>query len=1138
MTRVQIRSNRWGWTGVVLILIVCLPGSPRYSHSDEKQTESPAALAVRSFSTNHYAPGESVQVDIRILIRRNPASSLSVIEQIPEQWRIDQISHGGVSQNGTLIWTIRDYTTPLTLRYTVFPPPEQTNVAVFHGVVDAHPITGDGYLPPPIKFIRTQPSGHWRYWTTADGLRETCGLCQVGNDGKIWIRHGAVNQMSCLDGYTVRKIPSPGVWRQIFEGRSNQLWSFDLRGLLLFREGTWISYPITDSDFSYVKILPTYEDQVFLCFPDRLIEFNAKQRSMSIVKCATDTELGRFINITPAKDGDILIAGKKGVARLILKNRSSSAGATWVDYPFPPEFGVSDLDFLIEDETSRLYGSAQSENLNLRVLLHFDKMAWHLKFMADQNILAGWPGVDNGFWLWKSSAFYPFLDYLTIQHNEIYETNVQLPSLTSIQLPILESGSPVAFESAHSFWISLSPGIARYAPAAWRTPEPLADLNEHINAQCEDVYGRLWFTTFNKLLLLQNWDWKSYSLPPGFSTYQWEPYGVAMLRNGKLAIRTMNAVLLLFDPEQETFQTIEHPEGRRISLIFPRKDGTLWIQAEDATSTRQHFVYRLEIYDGETFTVAEDHEDRWNIEQLRYIYEDGQGIVWLGGMAEEKVGLLQNGEYHTLREYPGDSAMCIFPYDEKRIWVSDRNAIYEFDGNQWSTVRSDLDGVPSIIRSRDGSIWIATWNGLYHYINHSWIQHSREEGLSSFCIFKVFEDSQSRIWAATARGLNLYHPEADSDPPKVFIDSEVNADAIAPGAVAKFVFSGIDKWKYTPQNRLLFSHRVDNDPWSPYTESTIANYPNLTPGAHRFAVKAMDRNRNESPSPALFQFTVLRHWFEEPLFLTLLISGSLITLTAVGYAISRHINLEKLVAKRTIDLQDAHQKLLLYQQQLQSFASEMSLIEERDRRQIAEELHDRIGHGLAACQMQIETIRTGILDANMMRSLDQALEMLEQTIQEARTLTFEISPPVLYELGLESAIEWLIEEMEKQHGMQIDLLDDGRHKAISEDARGVLFRAVRELLFNVLKHAGTFHAKVSICQESDRVRLCVEDDGVGFDFQERRSSIPKRHSFGLFSIRERIEYLGGSFACESASGKGTRVVLTMPCGAPMFPHVF
>lgn len=1096
------------------------------------ESKPPSSLisATRSFSSNEYTGGYPIRVTLLVQSQSKQAQTLAVKEKIPARWTADQISHGGLFQNDTLLWPIQDQIDSVTLTYIAYPPKESLEVALFHGSTGSATIGGSVFLPPAIQKTNIQPNGLWRYWTTADGLRETCGLCQVGEYGKIWIRHGSVNQISCLDGYSVQRIPSPGIWRPIYENRSNQLWSYDANGLILFQDGKWISFPIEGFDSARVKILSAAKNHVFLCYPNTIAEFDSLSQYSHIIKYASESELESFTNLTATNDGDVLISGVNGVARLFIKNQPSSSAAVWTEYLFPPEYEISNLDFLIEDETGQLYGSALSKQLNHRILMHLDKSRWEIKYIADRDIFAGWPSVDNGFWLWKSNTFYPYLDYLKIYQNKIHETNIELPSRTSIQLPILESGTPVVYESNHSFWVSLSPGIARYALAAWRTPEAITNLNEHISAICEDPQGRLWFTTFNKLLLMQNQEWKIYPLPEGFSTYQWEPNGIAYLKNGKIAIRNMNSVLLLFDPVQEQFQIIKHPEGKKISLIFPRKDGTLWVQAEDSSSTRQKFVYSLEIYDGETFRVFDNLGDQWNIEQLRYIYEDREGNTWLGGMAEEKVGVYRNGKYQTLgQEYPGDSVMCIFPVDSNKLWFTDRNAIYEYDGKKWRTIRTGLDGIPSIARSRDGNIWIATWNGLYRYDGYSWVQNSEEEGLSSFCIFKVLEDKQGRLWATTSRGLNLYYPEADRDAPKVFIEPQVNVDTVAPGAVAKFTFSGIDKWKYTQQNRLLFSHRIDNGSWSPYTETTIANYPGLLPGLHKFEVKVMDRNWNESQTPAFFSFKVLPPWHQEPVLLFLLISGGIITLSALGYAVSRHINLEQLISKRTIDLKNAHQKLLSYQQQLQSFASEMSLIEERDRRQIAEELHDRIGHGLAACQMQIETIKKDSIDQETIRQIDQTLELLEQTIHDARSLTFEISPPVLYELGLEAAIEWLIEQMEKQYRIQIELEDDGHLKSISEDARGVLFRSARELLFNIVKHSGGNRAKISIQQIQENVCLCVEDWGTGFNVQDILQSPLHRHSFGLFSIRERIEYLGGTFECRSTPGKGTRIVLIMPC---------
>ncbi len=1104
---------------------------PFQSNTTNTANSESGPVAKREFSTPFYS-NDPVQVTLKIDSTSNRDKPVSVTEIIPAGWKVDQIGQNGRIRKDVLFWLIQGMDDYTELTYTLHPTSDASDTAVFDGKINDRIILGDRFLSPQTHKIPARQNGHWRYWTTEDNLRETCGLCQRGNEGRIWIRHGSVNQISCLDGYSVTRIPSPGVWKQIFENCSNQLWSFDLKGLKRFDNGIWISFPITEIDFSKASIIPTTLNHVIICLPEFLAEFDAETNQLTHIRSSGDTKLGDFTNVVMSRKGDIFTIGQWGIAKLDMKGRDSAVGALWTEYLIPNELDAAYPGTIMEDDAGIFYISVISKSTSKRILVQFHQGSWSLKCIDKQSIAAGWPSAEEGFWLWKTSAYYPKLTFLSGPASNRFEMDVPLPSLTSIQLPVLEQGFPILYESNRSFWISLSPGIARYAVSTWNSPRALIDLSEHITAICEDPHERLWFTTFNKLILNQDETWKQYPLPSGFSTYQWEPNGLAYLKNGKLVIRNMNNVLLLFDPDNERFDVVEHPDGRKVSLIFPRSDGTIWVQCENVTSTRHKFIYSLEIFDGSNFKLFADLGDQWNIEQLRYIYEDSNANVWLGGMAEERLGVFRDGEYTTLGdEYPGDSVMCIFPYDDKRLWFSDRNSIYEYDGKKWSTIRTNIDGVPSMIRRKDRSVWISTWNGLYRYDGNSWIENSVEEGLSSFCVFNVFEDSQERLWAATSLGLNLYNKEADSDPPLVFLNPNDNSDTVSVNGSAKFVFSGIDKWKYTPQNRLLFSHRIDHGEWSPFTGDTVANYTNLPPGSHKFSVRSMDRNWNQSSAVASFSFTVQLPWYREPIVLMLLSLGGVITVMALAFAVSRHLNLEKLVKVRTYDLQEVHQRLLIYQKQLQSFASEITLVEERDRKQIAAELHDRIGHGLAACQMQIETILQEPLETYPAQLLNRTLQVLEQTIQDTRTLTFEISPPILYEIGLEAALEWLIEQMEDQYQVKIDFIDDGQPKELSEDARGILFRSIRELLFNVIKHAETLHAQVRIQRKNDNVRLSVEDKGAGFPMQNMHETASSQKSFGLFNIRERIEYLGGTFECRSQKEKGTQVIIEMPCNA-------
>ena len=221
------------------------------------------------------------------------------------------------------------------------------------------------------------------------------------------------------------------------------------------------------------------------------------------------------------------------------------------------------------------------------------------------------------------------------------------------------------------------------------------------------------------------------------------------------------------------------------------------------------------------------------------------------------------------------------------------------------------------------------------------------------------------------------------------------------------------------------------------------------------------------------------------------------------------------------------------EEQLRSVLSRLVSAEERERRRVAADLHDRIGQTLAVCKMKSEAARAaaGSGDAgsgDLAGLLGDLVELIGQAIQETRSLTFELCPPVLYELGLEAALEWLVEQTRERHGLPVRCEDDGQPKPLADDVRMALFRAASELLNNIVKHAGAERARVSIRKVDDRVQVEVEDDGRGFETLDGRFSATESGGFGLFSIRQRMEFLGGSVSIDSRLNRGTRVVLTAP----------
>ena len=223
------------------------------------------------------------------------------------------------------------------------------------------------------------------------------------------------------------------------------------------------------------------------------------------------------------------------------------------------------------------------------------------------------------------------------------------------------------------------------------------------------------------------------------------------------------------------------------------------------------------------------------------------------------------------------------------------------------------------------------------------------------------------------------------------------------------------------------------------------------------------------------------------------------------------------------------QELLGYQQRLRHLSSELLQTEERERRRIAIEIHDRIGQALAVNKIQLGALQAEVDSQDLKTKIQDIRGLLSQTIRDTRTLTFELSPPVLYELGLQAALEWLAEIVRKQSGLKVDVAGDGSDRKLDEEKRVLLFRTCRELLFNVVKHAGGTRARVSLRGDGAAIMVKISDDGTGFDPDLLQSGYdPLENGFGLFSIREQLEHRGGAFKVDSGPGRGSEVTIVMP----------
>ncbi len=223
----------------------------------------------------------------------------------------------------------------------------------------------------------------------------------------------------------------------------------------------------------------------------------------------------------------------------------------------------------------------------------------------------------------------------------------------------------------------------------------------------------------------------------------------------------------------------------------------------------------------------------------------------------------------------------------------------------------------------------------------------------------------------------------------------------------------------------------------------------------------------------------------------------------------------------------AQHRLQEYRDRLRLLASELSLTEERQRRDIATELHDATVQSLALAKIRLGRLSGWQLSPEQFSVLGEVRGLIDRSIQELRTLIFELSPPILYELGFEAAVEWAAERIQATHGLDVTLQIDDRPKPLAEDLKVALFQAVRELLANVVKHSGADRVRLEICRVDDRIRIRVQDNGRGFTPAPEGGQVPGEGGFGLFNIRERLGLLGASIDVES-EGEGTRITINAP----------
>lgn len=256
----------------------------------------------------------------------------------------------------------------------------------------------------------------------------------------------------------------------------------------------------------------------------------------------------------------------------------------------------------------------------------------------------------------------------------------------------------------------------------------------------------------------------------------------------------------------------------------------------------------------------------------------------------------------------------------------------------------------------------------------------------------------------------------------------------------------------------------------------------------------------------------------------------------ISYDITEHKQneerLRSFAQQLELRVDERTQELVTSQTRLRALASELNLAEQRERKRLAAELHDHLQQLLVLSKLKLSQGKRSASVPSCLKVMEQVDHVLTEALTYTRTLVAELSPPVLHDHGLASALKWLGDYMKTKYDMAVTVTVPPQGEPnLPEEQAGLLLQSVRELLINSRKHAGTNQAAVTMVQQGSMLRIEVRDRGKGFDMAEVETPTELSSKFGLFSIGERMRVIGGMLNIESGAGVGTRAVIELPLAA-------
>ena len=686
--------------------------------------------------------------------------------------------------------------------------------------------------------------------------------------------------------------------------------------------------------------------------------------------------------------------------------------------------------------------------------------------------------------------------------------------------------------------------------------------NDHVTCLHEDREGSLWVGTQRGLNRLKDVPFTSYTMRDGLShdavnsllrtrdDSVWvgtDGGGLDRIKQGRIRVFTARDGLgsdyigPLFEDgggrlwaggdgyvsriEKEritTFRTDVEGEGRFVSVLGEDSRGRLLVGIGDRP---------LLWFDNGRFLPYEGAADRG---QYRFsVTRDRKGALWFGTV--EGLGRFQDGHYTLYTEkdgLPDDTVHSVYEDAQGALWIATIGGLCRLrDGRLTSFAGPGVLGggvVSQVLEDDAGFLWMNGRRGIVRVRKQDLESHSGAPPSSvPFTVYGVADGMESsdynpayiqpaaartadgRLWFATTKGVAVIDPhrlETNALPPPVVIERVLSDDDPAPLEKGARVAPGHEKFEFhytalsflSPE-KVLFRYILEgfDQAWTAAHDRRAAYYTNLPPGHYRFRVTAANNDGVWNEDGASFEFDLLPRFHQTRSFQALVLAALLLAAWSV-----HRLRLARMEAR---------------------FATVMA-----ERNRMARELHDSLAQGLAGIALHAGAVGREVPPPGEMarRHLDAIGRLVASSLAEARGSVWDLQPESLRDGDLPAALQSMVQELTRDTPVQAAFEVRGTPRRLGRQAERNVFRIGQEALTNALKHAGSGRVEMVLSFAPDRIELRVRDHGRGFDPDPPAGRA--HDGFGLTSMRERAEQIGGRLTFTSRPGDGIEVVLEAP----------